>query len=89
MWVKVSRRLIMGGVPGDVVDEESSDGTSVVRPGDGSEILLSSCVPNLHFDGVVADSHNFRPEFNPDSGVMMGFKLVIEELQDDGRLPDS
>ena len=43
----------MGCVLGDIIDKQGSNGTAVVRSGDGSEILLAGGIPYLQFDVLV------------------------------------
>lgn len=51
---------------GDVIGKDDSIGAFVVRGCDGSKSLLSSSVPDLEFDGVLAglDSHDFKIDAN-------------------------
>ena len=76
------------GVPGDVVDEQCSDGASVVGPRDGPEILLARSVPDLQLDGLVIDGERLGPELNADGHIVRGPGLILNELQDDAGLAD-
>ena len=78
----------MGWVPGGIVDEECSDGTAIVRAGDGTEVFLSCCVPNLQFDNQFIDCCYFGAELYSDGGIMVGFELTVDELQHDAGLAD-
>ena len=75
-------------VPGNIVDEQGSDGTAVVGAGDGPEIFLASSIPDLQFDGFLAHLNDLRAKFNSNSSVMVIFELVVEKLQYDGGLPN-
>ena len=62
-----------------VVDYDSSQGTAVVRAGDGSVALLASCVPelglhHLRSSGAV-DGHRLRVELHTDGGL----EIVAEQ----------
>lgn len=71
-----------GFPPGDIVYQQCSDGTSVVWPGDWSEIFLPRRVPDLQLDALVPDGYRFGSELHPDGDVMGGTGLVFDELQD-------
>ena len=46
-WLKVSLLGMDGYLPGNIVNEECSDGTSVVRSGDRPKVFLTGSVPDL------------------------------------------
>ena len=76
-------------LPGDIVDEQGSDGASVVRPRDGPEILLPCSVPDLQLDGLVIDGERLGSKLNADGHIVRGPCLILNELQDDAGLADS
>jgi hypothetical protein len=73
-------------LPCDVVDEQGADGAAVVGTGDGAEVLLACGVPDLQFDGLVANGDGLGAELHPDGDVVRGPRLVLDELQHDAGL---
>lgn len=72
-----------GVSPGDIVDKESPDGTSIVRSGNGSEILLAGRVPDLQFDALISNGDGFSSELDSDGDVVGCSSFVLDELQHD------
>ena len=64
-----------------VVDKECTDGTAVIRPGNGPEILLACSVPNLEFDVFIFDGDGFGTEFNADSNIVGSSGFSLNELK--------
>lgn len=81
----VIERLLLG----DIIDQQSSDGTPVVGPGDRPEILLPSGVPDLQLNVFIFDLDGLRPELNPDGHIVREPSFILYELEDDTRLSDS
>ena len=74
---------------GDVVDEECSDGTPVIRSSNGTKSLLSGRIPNLKFYVFVLDVDGFGAELNPDGDVVGVPVFAFDELEDDAGFADS
>ena len=53
MYVLESFRL------GKVIDDDGSDGSSIICISDGSESLLSGGIPDLIFDGFIFEMDSF------------------------------
>lgn len=60
---------VEGSTAGDVVDNEGTDGPSVVSGGDGPESLLAGSVPDLGLDFLSVDFEHLSLEFNADGGL--------------------
>ena len=63
----------------EVIDNDSSNGSSIVGIGNGSESLLSSCVPNLIFDGFVFEMNGLGGELDPNGGFRIHGKGVLNK----------
>lgn len=71
---------------GDVVDQQSADGSSVVGTGDASERFLSSRVPDLKLDlALIPYSDSPRPKLDPNGQIMGRLEPLIRELQKQAR----
>ena len=88
MWVAIGFDFIqpifnMGeGFPtGDVIHQKCTDGTPIVRPSNGPEVLLARSVPNLQFDIFFLDWDGLGPELHADSHIVGCSGLVLDELQ--------
>lgn len=60
---------VEGAPATDIIDEEGTDGTSVIRGGDGSEALLAGGVPYLGLYLLGVNFHHLSLELNSDSGL--------------------
>lgn len=69
-----------GVLPGDIVDEEGSDGTPVVGASDRAKVFLSSCIPYLQFDNLLINFKIFGSEFDPDGDIMSVVNFLFDEL---------
>ena len=67
--------------PGDIIHEQCSNRTSVIRPCYRSEIFLSRSVPNLQFDIFIFNRNGFSPELNPNGNIMRGPGLSFNKLK--------
>jgi hypothetical protein len=76
-------------LPCDIVDEESTDRTTVVGAGDGPEILLPSSIPYFEFDCLVFDLNGLRTELDSNRNIVGGPCLVFNELKYDARFAHS
>lgn len=63
----------------DVVDEQRTDGASVVCGGDGAVALLTSSVPNLGLDRLGINLDGARGEFDTDGRLGVKVELVARE----------
>lgn len=75
--------------PCDIVDKESTSGTSVVGPGDTFEGLLAGSVPNLQLDVLFLDLDRSGSEFHSDGQVVMHSESLVCELQKQARFAHS
>lgn len=73
----------------DVVDEEGSNGRSVVGSSDRSEVLLSSSVPNLQFEGFIPEEQIPGGKLYSEGDLMIFIDLLFDELGDNTALADS
>jgi len=60
---------VEGASSADIVDDESSNGASVVSGSDSSEALLARSVPDLRLDLLAVDLHHLRLELHPNGGL--------------------
>lgn len=67
----------------DVINQKGSDCSPVIGPGDRSEILLASGVPDLELDLLLANQDGLRPEFNSDCDVVVLSGFILDELQNE------
>jgi hypothetical protein len=67
----------------DIVDKECTNCTSVIRPGDGPEILLACGVPDLEFYVFIFHGDGFGTEFNADCNIVGGSGFSLNELKYD------
>ena len=67
--------------PGDVVDQQSAGGPSVVAPGHRSEALLASRVPDLQLDRLSHNVDHLGAELHPDCviGILLDCKNTTQE----------
>ena len=66
-----------------IVDEENAHRTFVIRLGNRSESLLTSCVPNLQFDILIHYIDCFYSEVDSYGGHVAGRELGIGESQEE------
>ena len=78
-----------GFFPGNIIHEQGTDGTAVVGASDGSEILLTSCVPDLKLNILFLDRDCFSTELYSNSYIMSCAGFTLNKLEDDTRLADS
>ena len=77
-----SRQMLEGVPPRYVVHEKGPGGPSVVRPGDGSEGLLPSGIPDLQLHLLVVDGYHPSSELNSDRQVVDRLESLVGELQE-------
>jgi len=65
--------ILKGGMLGNIVDEESTDSTTVVGGGDSAVTFLTGRVPDLGLDGFSLSLDGFGGEFDSDGGF--GFEV--------------
>lgn len=85
--IEPSADAVEGGPATDVVDEERTDGATVVGGGDSSEALLASGVPDLGLDLLAIDEQLLRLELDADGRLGVGVELVASEPREQVRLP--
>ena len=75
---------------GDVINEQTADGSSIVRASYWSKRFLACCVPNLqlHIDFGL-DSYEPGAELDADSEVMWNFESFVGELEEQARFTDT
>lgn len=61
--------IVVGLVLADVVDEEGTDGATVVGRGDGPVALLTSSIPDLCLDGLGVDLDRASRKLHADGGL--------------------
>jgi len=74
---------------GDVVNQQGSNGASVVGASNGPEVLLAGSVPDLQLDILILDGNGFGTEFDSNSDVVSGTGLAFDELEDDAGFTNS
>eukprot|EP00443_Scrippsiella_acuminata_P065453 CAMPEP_0115496358 /NCGR_PEP_ID=MMETSP0271-20121206/65727_1 /TAXON_ID=71861 /ORGANISM="Scrippsiella trochoidea, Strain CCMP3099" /LENGTH=239 /DNA_ID=CAMNT_0002925031 /DNA_START=406 /DNA_END=1122 /DNA_ORIENTATION=+ len=79
--LKPAREVIEGVTAGDVVHQERSTGSAVVRARNGAERLLTCSVPDLELDLFVLNRDEARPKLHTNRKVMVGAEALIGELQ--------
>ena len=52
-----------------------------VGPGDGPEVLLASCIPDLELNGCVFYPDLLRTKFDADGGIHEGLELLLSKLE--------
>ena len=70
----------------DVVDEEDSDCWTVVWSSDRSEILLACSVPDLEFDGFIAEGEDSWSKLDSKSDLVVMVHALFHELSDNATL---
>ena len=88
LW-KPSTQTLEGFGFGEVVDNDCSLGTPIVRVRQGSEPLLTSSVPNLGFHDFVLDVERFGGKLHPDSGSAIDNEGIIDEAVEDVGFTDA
>lgn len=71
--------IVVSLVLADVVDEEGTDGATVVGRGDGPVALLTSSIPDLCLDGLGVDLDRASRELHADGGLGVQVELVAGE----------
>lgn len=66
---------------GNIVYEKGTDSASIIGPCDGTEILLSSCVPYLQFDVFIFDRNGFSTKFNANRYIMCCSCFSFDKLK--------
>lgn len=74
-----SRDVLVSLVLADIVNEEGTDGTTVVGGGDGAVAFLTSSIPDLRLDGLGVDLNGSRGELDTDGGLGVEVELVSGE----------
>ena len=70
-------------LPGDIVDQQGSDGATIVGASDRPEVLLTGGVPDLEFDVLIIDGDSFCSELDADGDIVGDSGLVFDELEYD------
>lgn len=65
----------------DIDDDEASIGIADVGRDQGTESLLSGCIPELESEGLSFDLHGFCDEIYADGGLFLGDGYVGGELE--------
>ena len=65
----------------DVIDQEGTSGSSVVRPGYRLERLLAGRVPNLQLDVFLLDLDCASAKLNTDCQVVLLAESFVRELK--------
>lgn len=87
-----------GQVLGDVIDKQGSDCAAVIRPSDGSKVLLTCSVPYLEFNVFIFNSDGPGGKLYPQCYLVILVHPLLDELQDyagfantlvDGKVPES
>lgn len=81
--------MLKSFLSGDVIHQQCSDGTSIIRASDGSEILLACSVPDLQFDIFIPNINSLGPELNADSNIMGRPGLILDKLQHNAWFTDT
>jgi hypothetical protein len=64
------------GATSDIVDDEGSNGATVISRCNGAEAFLTGGIPNLSFDLFAVDEHALSLKLDADSGFGIGIELV-------------
>lgn len=84
-----TRHIIEWLSGGEIIDNDSTNGTPVVGPCDGLEWFLSSRVPYLQLDILLAQGDRFATKLNTDGSIMVQLELSIEELHQYAWFPNT
>jgi hypothetical protein len=84
-----SRDVLVGLVLADIVDEEGTDGTTVVGRGDGAISLLTGCVPDLCLDGLGVDLDRSCGKLDADRRLGVQVELISGESTEQVGLSDA
>ena len=56
--------------------------------GDGAELFLACCIPDLQLEVALLDFEEARPEIDSHRHIMLGIKLVLRQAGQDAGLTD-
>lgn len=73
------RDVLIGLVLADVVDQQRTDGASVVCGGDGAVPLLTGGIPDLGLDGFGVNLNGARGKLDTDGRLRVQVELVARE----------
>ncbi len=88
-FLQPALNVFEGGVLGDVINEESSDGSAVVSGGDGAITLLAGGIPDLGLDGLSLCLDGFGSEFYADCGFGLEVEFITGEAGEEVGFSDS
>jgi len=81
--------IVEGFLVGDIIDNDNSMGTAVVRRCNGTETFLSGCVPDLELNSLAVQFDGTNFEINTDSGNVRFGVRVIRESKEQTRFTDT
>jgi hypothetical protein len=81
--------VFVGLMLADIVDEKSTNGTSIVSGSNGAVSLLSSGIPNLGLDRLGVDLNGSSGELDTDGRLGVQVELVTGESTEKVGLSDS
>lgn len=65
----------------DIIDEQGSNGTTIVWASNGPKVLLASSIPYLQFNGFAIDLEILGSEFDADGHIMIVIHFLLYELK--------
>jgi hypothetical protein len=83
------RNVLVCLVLADIVDEQSADGTPVVRGRDGAVPFLAGSVPDLCLDGLGVDLDRPGGKLDADGGLGVYIELISSETAEQVGLSDA
>jgi len=81
--------VVEGDLVGDIIDNDDTVGSSVVAGGDGTEPLLTGCVPNLELDHFAIELDGTNLEINTNGGDVGLSVSVIGKTEEKARLSNT
>ena len=87
--LKPARQMSEGVTTCDVIDEEGTSSTAVVRACDALERLLTSGVPNLQLDIFLLDLDGTSAELDTNCQIVLLTEPLVCELKQQTRLADT
>lgn len=84
-----SRQMVECLATRNIVDEQSTGRTTIVRSSYGAERLLAGRIPDLQLNLFAVDCDHSGTEFDTDGQIVHGLEAFVGELQQKTRFADA